>query len=119
MFKKELIDKADDEWINEYIILFIKDNTPEDKSRPGYGPSKKVRCEFCGRNHTLRDDMCDARTEKHGSGNVLETAKEMKLQDLFDMLNKPRELILQVMINSAVGLNNVELRALSLNSTRI
>lgn len=41
----------------------------------------------------MRDDICDIRTEEHSSGNQLESAKEMKLQDLYDMIKYKRDLI--------------------------
>ena len=43
MFKVE--DEINEEWVNENILLWIKDNTPS-------GRQRKAECEFCGRNHT-------------------------------------------------------------------
>ena len=37
----------DDEWLNENILLYIKNNSPE-KSVGKYMSKRKVDCEFCG-----------------------------------------------------------------------
>lgn len=51
--------------------------------------------------------MCDVRTDEHGSGNQLEAAKEMTLQQLYDQLKHKRDLIIQVMVNqNQDGKNN-------------
>ena len=66
MFKVE--EEVDETWLNDNIVVHIKDNTPT-------GRNRKVDCEFCGRSHTSRDDICDIRTEEVESGNTLEGAK--------------------------------------------
>jgi hypothetical protein len=38
MFDQDLQDEADDEWVNENIVIYIKDNTP-DENKKSYGPS--------------------------------------------------------------------------------
>jgi hypothetical protein len=35
-------DEINEEWVNENILLYIKDNTPS-------GRHRKTECEFCGR----------------------------------------------------------------------
>jgi hypothetical protein len=70
-------DEADDEWLHKNIFLMIKDNTPQ-------GRSRKMDCEFCGRLHTARDDICEIRTDEHPDGNDREAASAIKLQDLYD-----------------------------------
>lgn len=39
-----------EQWVNQNIILQIKDNTPYVKMGGNYG-ARKVECEFCGRRH--------------------------------------------------------------------
>jgi hypothetical protein len=60
-------DDVNEEWVNENIIVWIKDNLPNGRH--------KKDCEFCGRCHTLRDDICDIKTENVESGNTMEGAK--------------------------------------------
>jgi hypothetical protein len=86
-------DEINEEWVNENIIVWIKDNTPS-------GRHKKAECEFCGRCHTTRDDICDIRTESVDSGNTMEGVKLIKLQDIYDMVKSKREIVFQVMINA-------------------
>ena len=91
MYPKDKQEGATDEWINDAIILEIKDNTPY--AQRGYQGSKKIKCEFCGVTHNSRIDTCDIKTEL-GSGNELELGQKMRLQDLYDMLSTKREIIL-------------------------
>ena len=57
--------EVDEEWLHSNIILMIKDNTPS-------GRSRKMECEFCGRQHSARDDICDIRTDDHENANTIE-----------------------------------------------
>jgi hypothetical protein len=45
----------------------IKDNTPSEKH--GSYSTRKRDCEFCGRRHSMRDDVCEVKTDELGSGN--------------------------------------------------
>jgi hypothetical protein len=76
-------EEATDEWINDTFYLYIKDNTPQVKSKYN---TKKQRCEFCGRSHNLNDDYCEIRTDKHKDCNQMEACEEIVLQDLYDQL---------------------------------
>ena len=93
----------DDEWINDNIKMQIKDNTPTQaaKGGRGYGQTRKAECEFCGRRHTVRDDICDIRTADHKTGNSLAGAKGIRLQDLYEMIVNERDLVFEVLINDA------------------
>lgn len=46
--------------------------------------------------------MCDIRTQEHNDGNILEAAKEIKMQDLYDQFRSTRDIIFQVMFNSEI-----------------
>ena len=59
--------------------------------------------------------MCDAKTDENGSGNVLEGAKVITLQELYDQLKHKRDLILQFMINDNIEPRKVNYRALIAN----
>ena len=65
--------EVNEDWINTNIILMHKDSTPSMRS------GGKMECEFCGRRHTARDDLCEISTENHNDANVMEAAKEIKL----------------------------------------
>ena len=55
-----------DQEVNDRIIFHIKDNTPEmPYSR------KKQECEFCGRHHNMRDDICNIVATGFSDGNEL------------------------------------------------
>ena len=86
-------------WINNAIYIEIKDNTPHIKSQSGYS-SRKAECEFCGRRHNQRDDMCEIKTDEYPNGNNLEEGgRQIKLRDLYDKIQYPRDLRFEVSIN--------------------
>ena len=91
IFKDKKVPKETDEeqfelWINKNILMMIKDNTPYVQKEPG-AAKRKAECEFCGRRHNYRDDMCEICTPQHSSGNKLDNgARLIKLRDLYSML---------------------------------
>ena len=88
-----------EEYINTNIILHIKDSTHYDRTA---GPTRRKRvCEFCGRRHNSRDDICNVRSAEVENGNDLEGAKKLTLKDLYDQLEYKRDLIIEVMLNEA------------------
>ena len=90
----------------------IKDNTPYIKSNTGYS-QRKAECEFCGRRHNNRDDICDLCTEEYADGNDFEKgARQIKLSDLYDRLKYKRQIRFEVMINKDTGF---DLKGLTLN----
>ena len=67
-----------------------------------HGKQKAV-CEFCGRRHNAKDDICDVRTKDYDSGNSLEKdggAYNITLNDLNEMVNNKRELVFELIINT-------------------
>ena len=94
---------AFEKWINENIILQIKDNTPYVKMSGNYG-ARKAECEFCGRRHNQRDDICELRTNKEDNGNDLDNGgREITLSNLYDKIEHKRKLRFEVMINKDSG----------------
>ena len=62
-----------------------------------------MKCEFCGRRHTAKDDICDIRTNEYDSGNSLEKdggAYNITLGDLNKMLEQKRDLVFEFIIIS-------------------
>jgi len=91
--------EAYEQWINNALHIEIKDNTPHVRSQSGYS-SRKAECEFCGRRHNQRDDMCEIRTEGYPNGNDLENGgRQIKLKDLYGMIINERDLRFEVSIN--------------------
>jgi hypothetical protein len=46
--------------------------------------SKKADCEFCGRKHSNKDDICDIKTKYYWSGNSLQDgALDISLENLY------------------------------------
>ena len=89
IWSAEQIEEANDEWINQNIIMMIKDKY------------FKKKCEFCGRKHNIRDDFCEIRTKDYRSGNDMDKgATDITLQDLYDMLTDSRDLVFEVMVNA-------------------
>ena len=100
MFETQPDEDNKDEWINTAIWLHIKDNTPYIEGRRH--TQSKQKCEFCGRTHTMRDDICDIKTKKCKSGNSWEDGcRKITLGDLYSMLSSKRNIRLEVMINTA------------------
>ena len=90
----------------------IKDNTPYIKSNTGYS-QRKAECEFCGRRHNNRDDICDIRTDEYPDGNDFEKgARHIKLGDLYAKLKYQRPIRFEVMINKDSGF---DVKGLTLN----
>jgi len=59
-----------------------------------------VECEFCGRRHNIRDDICDIQTNEENSGNSLSKgAYDIRLIDLYSMIKYKRDLVFEVMIH--------------------
>lgn len=86
-------------WINKNLILYIKDNTPYIQSKSG-GAQRKPECEFCGKRHNLRDDICEICTSEYSSGNKIDHgARLIKLRDLYARLKYKRCIKFEVMIN--------------------
>jgi hypothetical protein len=52
---------ADESWINTNLHLQIKDTT---LFSVGGRQRQKEKCEFCGRKHDMRDDICPVRSPK-------------------------------------------------------
>ena len=74
----------------------------------------KADCEFCGRRHNKNNVQCPLRTAEYPDGNNLEKGgKQIKLRDLYDMLEHKRILKFEVMINKEMGFDP---KGLSLNS---
>jgi len=64
---------------------------------------RKAECEFCGRRHTVKDDICDVKTNDCNSGNSMdkdEGAYNITLKDLYDMLTTKRDLIFEFILTS-------------------
>jgi hypothetical protein len=79
--------------------LQIKDNTPYEPNKGGYG-HRKVISEFSGRRHNQRDDVSEICTEDYENGNDLEKGgRQIKLRDLYAMIKYERNLRFEVMIN--------------------
>jgi hypothetical protein len=77
-FKKPKQGHFDDEWINNNIILNIKDNVPQLEVSKII--SRKASCEFCDRKHNIRDDICDIKTKQFKKdGNSMEAASKITL----------------------------------------
>jgi len=75
--------------------------------------SRKAECEFCGRKHNRRDDICEIKTEAFANGNDLNNGgRDIKLQDLYDALEHERDLKFEVMFNKDI---NLEQKGLTLN----
>ena len=103
-----------DLWINKNIVLMIKDNTPFLPSKSG-NSQRKAECEFCGRRHNYRDDVCEICTKDHPSGNKIDNgARLIRLKDLYAMLKYERTLRFEVMINKDLEFNS---KALGLNKS--
>ena len=63
----------------------------------------KTECEFCGRRHTTKDDICDTKTNDYASGNSIEKdggAYHITLKDLFDMCKTKRDLVFEFIITA-------------------
>ena len=89
----------DDAWINNNLILHIKDNTPTERAS-AYS-NRKAACEFCGQRHNMRDDVCDIKTDKYSKdGNTMEAASNITLEHLYNQIKNTRDLKLEVMINT-------------------
>lgn len=77
---KDGTEEEQKQWLNEAILVYIKDNMP----RVGTGAySKKPNCEFCTRKHNARDDICDPTAGKL-VGNKLEDVGELTLGMLYE-----------------------------------
>ena len=90
-----------DEWLNTNLLMNIKDNTPSEKhgslsEKYGSYSTRKRECEFCGRRHNMRDDVCEVKTDELGSGNSEEGSQKITLRDLYDVIKHERELIFEV-----------------------
>lgn len=103
-----------DLWLNKNIVLYIKDNTPYLQSKSG-SSQRKAECEFCGKRHNYKDDICEISTPEHPSGNKLDSgARLIKLGDLYERLKYKRKIRFEVWINKdtefdtmALGLNRI------------
>lgn len=97
-FKKSSKVDFNDEWINNNLILQIKDNCPEVEVSKMI--TRKAACEFCGDKHNIRNDICDIKTKKFKKdGNSMEAASKITLQDLYDQIKYERDLKFEVLIN--------------------
>lgn len=85
------------------------------KSKSG-NYQQKAECEFCGKRHNYKDDICDMSTPEHSSGNKLDNgARLIKLGDLYKLLKHKRNIRFEVWLNKdtefdsrALGLNRVQ-----------
>ena len=73
--------EVDDKYINDKIIVMIKENVPFQNVK-GRG-EVKPKCEFCGRVHNIKDDYCYPCTSQIKDGNKWEACQELKLKDLY------------------------------------
>ena len=76
---KDGSDEDQKKWLNEAILVYIKDNVQSER-RGAYG--KKPACEFCTRKHNARDDICEPTAGKL-VGNKLEDVDKVTLEMLY------------------------------------
>ena len=89
----------DEEWINNNLHLQIKDNCPVTQTNR-YGQRQKAKCEFCGRRHDARDDICEVKSSQCENGNDFENGVNvLTLGDLYKQLESDRSIKLECMIN--------------------
>lgn len=96
IYKEQLKDDND---INRYIAVHVIDNLPSIKE--GKYTKRKADCEFCKEKHG-QANTCDLKL-KGMSANNDEGAKEIRIEDIFEIMQHKRELILGIIIKEASG----------------